>query len=144
MLKVTTGVWAAALLTAAAWGSVAAAQAAPAGKPPVAPVRPVTETFFGTTLVDPYRYMETPGDPETLAWMKAQGDYTRGVLGAVPARAPYLEKLSALGAQFGLATDFNEAGGRMFYLERPRGATCSTWWSASATGAPASWWTSPP
>src|SRR5206468_3642158 len=26
--------------------------------PPVAPVKPVTDTYFGTTLTDPYRYME--------------------------------------------------------------------------------------
>ena len=104
----------------AACGWTAAAQTA--AKPPVAPVRPVTETVFGTRLVDPYRYMETPGDPETLAWMKAQGDHTRGVLDAIPARAAYLEKVSAFGAQIGFATDYAEAGGRMFYLERPPGA----------------------
>ena len=42
-------------------------------KPPVAAARPVSEDFFGTTLVDPYRYMETAGDAETLAFIKAQG-----------------------------------------------------------------------
>jgi prolyl oligopeptidase len=88
-------------------------------KPPAAPVRPVKENFFGTELVDGYRYMETAGDAETLAWMKAQGQHTRSVLDAVPARAEYLRKLSSLGAQFGFVNSYQEAGGRAFYLERP-------------------------
>jgi prolyl oligopeptidase len=32
--------------------------------PPVAPVRPVTDEYFGTKVVDPYRYMENLKDPE--------------------------------------------------------------------------------
>ena len=90
-------------------------------KPPAAPQRPVSEDFFGTTLVDPYRYMETAGDAETLAFIKAQGDHTRAVLDAIPARAPYLAKLAALGGQFGFVNSYAEAGKRTFYLERPPG-----------------------
>ena len=30
--------------------------------PPVAPVRPVTDTYFGTPVVDPYRYLENLKD----------------------------------------------------------------------------------
>ncbi len=47
--------------------------------PPVAPVRPVVEDYFGTKVTDLYRYMENLKDPEVMAWMKAQNDYTRGV-----------------------------------------------------------------
>ncbi len=32
--------------------------------PPLAPVRPVTDDYFGTKMVDPYRYMENLKDPE--------------------------------------------------------------------------------
>ena len=91
-------------------------------KPPVAAARPVSEDFFGTTLVDPYRYMETAGDAETLAFIKAQGDHTRSVLDAIPARVGYLAKVSALGSQFGFVNSYEEAGGRAFYLERAPGA----------------------
>ena len=116
------GIGGAALLAASivhagqAGAQARATPAALAGKPPVAAVKPVTETFFGTKLTDPYRSMATPGDPETVAWMKAQGEFTRGVLDAVPARAPYLAKLSALGGQFGLVNSYRQAGGRAFYL----------------------------
>jgi prolyl oligopeptidase len=91
-------------------------------KPPVAPVRPVAEDFFGTKLVDTYRYMETAGDAETLAYIKAQGDHTRTVLDAVPARKAYLARIAALGSGFGFVNGYEEAGGRAFYLERAPGA----------------------
>ena len=45
--------------------------------------------------------METPGDAETLALMRAQAAYTRSILDAIPARAGYLHRLSELGAAFG-------------------------------------------
>lgn len=91
-------------------------------RPPVAAVRPISEDFFGTTLIDKYRYMETAGDAETLDFIKAQGDHTRSVLDAIPARAAYLAKISALGSQFGFVNGYEEAGGRAFYLERAPGA----------------------
>lgn len=90
--------------------------------PPKAPVRPIVEEFFGTKLVDHYRYMETPGDEETLKWMMAQGEHTRSILDAIPARAAYLERASAFDGQFGFVQGYKEAGGRSFYLERPPGA----------------------
>ncbi len=37
---------------------------------PVAPVRPVTDTYFGTPVVDPYRWMENLKSPEVQSWMK--------------------------------------------------------------------------
>ena len=48
--------------------ALAFAQAAP----PVAPIKPVTDTYFGVTVVDPYRYMENMKDPEVAAWTKAR------------------------------------------------------------------------
>jgi len=42
--------------------------------PPVAPVRPVTDNYFGTKVVDPYRWMEDRHAPEFLAWARAEND----------------------------------------------------------------------
>jgi prolyl oligopeptidase len=45
-------------------------QDAPA-KPPAAPVRPVTNEYFGVEVTDPYRYMENLKDPATRnCWPK--------------------------------------------------------------------------
>ena len=61
---------------------LAAAQSAP----PKTPVRDVTEEFFGVKVVDPYRWLENTSDPEVVAWMKAQNDYTREALARIPHR----------------------------------------------------------
>ena len=41
---------------------------------PKTPVRDVTDEYFGTKVVDPYRWLEKTDDPEVAAWMKDQGD----------------------------------------------------------------------
>jgi len=63
---------------------------------PVAPVRPIVDDYFGTKLSDPYRYMENLKDPEVQAWFKAQNDYTRVTLDAIPGRARLLARIREL------------------------------------------------
>jgi prolyl oligopeptidase len=131
------GKWLIAGVTVAT-GAVAQERVKPAdwpGKPPVAAVRPVTETLHGTTLVDPYRYMET-ADAETIGWIKAQGSHTRSVLDAIPARADYAAKLAALSGSFGYVLDYREAGGRSFYQERPAGGDVYDLMVRDAAGPP--------
>ncbi len=65
-------------------------------KQPVAPVRPVTDDYYGTKVVDTYRYMENLKDPEVQAWMKAQNDYTRATLARIPGREKLLERIQKL------------------------------------------------
>lgn len=61
--------------------------------PPVAPVHPVTDDYYGTKIVDNYRWMETPNNPELASWMKSQNDYTRAVLASIPGRAKLLARI---------------------------------------------------
>lgn len=65
-----------------------------AAKPPVAPVRPVTDDYYGTKVVDNYRYMENLKNPEVQKWMKAQAEYTRAVLDSLPGRAALLARIN--------------------------------------------------
>jgi len=60
---------------------------------PVAPMRPVTDEYFGTKVVDPYRYMENLKDPEVEAWFKAENEYTRAILARIPGRDSLLAKI---------------------------------------------------
>src|SRR5271167_221598 len=64
--------------------------------PPVAPVRPVTDNYFGTKVVDPYRYMENLKDPKVAAWFKGQNAYTRAVLAKIPGRDGLLARIKEL------------------------------------------------
>ncbi len=54
---------------------------------PDAPRDPKPDTYFGTTVPDPYRWLENVDAPQTQAWVRAQGDLTRSYLDAVPQRA---------------------------------------------------------
>ena len=62
-------------------------------KPPVAPVQPVTDDYYGTKVVDNYRYMENLKDPEVQEWFKNQNDYTRATLANIPGREKILASL---------------------------------------------------
>lgn len=69
------------------------AASASMSSPPAAHPRPVTDIYFGTKIVDPYRYMENLQDPEVQAWIKAQNDYTRSVLAKIPGREKLLARI---------------------------------------------------
>ena len=99
--------------------SVAYGQSAP----PAAPSVPATDTYFGTTVADPYRNLENLKDPAVLAWMKAQSDYARRTLDAIPGRAGLLAKMLELdGRQAARVSKFKTTDpGRYFYLKiRPQ------------------------
>jgi prolyl oligopeptidase len=86
----------------------------------VAPIRPVTDDYFGTKVTDPYRYLENLKDPETQAWMKRQNDYARAVLARIPGRKELLARITQLD-QAAPARVFNVSrlpGGRYFYMKR--------------------------
>ncbi len=65
--------------------------------PPAAPVKPVTDKFFGAEISDPYRYMENFNDPEVQRWVKAEDNYTRSVLEDIPGRQALLARIRELG-----------------------------------------------
>ncbi|HZF25315.1 MAG TPA: SgcJ/EcaC family oxidoreductase [Steroidobacteraceae bacterium] len=124
-------------LSSAAWAlavlALANAHAQNVGQP-VAPVRPVTDDYFGTKITDPYRWMESM-DAETVDWMKAQGRYTRSVLDSIPERAAYLERLSAFTGAFGFVRSYQTFGGRSFYLYRAPGSDNYNLMVREASGA---------
>lgn len=107
-----------AILATASVVSHAPAQSAPApSAQPVAPVRPVTTDYFGTTVTDPYRYMENLSDPDVAAWFKAQDSYTRGVLAKIPGRDALLARIQELDRSTPAIVSAIVAmpGGRYFY-----------------------------
>jgi prolyl oligopeptidase len=102
------------LTTAFAWSAAPTSQ-------PIAPVRPVTDTYFGIPIVDPYRYMENLDDPQVQAWMKSQADYTRATLDRVPGRAALQKEIEKYvnAPPAGVSDVRRIAGGRYFFLKTP-------------------------
>jgi prolyl oligopeptidase len=64
--------------------------------PPVAEVRPLAETFYGTKVVDKYRWLEDSTLPETRKWIAEEMAYTRGLLDPLPGREVIHKRLSEL------------------------------------------------
>lgn len=90
--------------------------------PPVAPVRPVADTYFGTTVVDNYRYMENLKDPTVQRWMKAQANYTRNVVDRIPGRAAMQQRITQLAGGDLRRDSFTRRGERLFYQVTEPGA----------------------
>jgi prolyl oligopeptidase len=67
-----------------------------ASRPPVTPVRPVTDEYFGTKVIDPYRWLEDRKSAETQTWIEAQNKYTQSILASLPGRDRLRQRLSEL------------------------------------------------
>jgi prolyl oligopeptidase len=103
-----------------------AAVAVQAQNLPVFPQRNVPETFFGTTVDDPYRALEDVKDAQVAAWMKAHADHASATLsklkGYAGLKARVVELDNATEARIG-SVQRGESG-ELFYTRR--GATENT------------------
>jgi prolyl oligopeptidase len=88
---------------------------------PVARIDVVRDTYFGTTIEDPYRWMEDWQSEEFQSWIKAQAAYTRAYLDALPEREALLARIAELGDASANLSYFQVAGGHTFYLKRDIG-----------------------
>ncbi|KAF3888211.1 MULTISPECIES: prolyl oligopeptidase family serine peptidase [Nostocales] len=88
-------------------------------KPPVAPVTPVTDDYFGTKVTDNYRYMENFKDEEVQKWVKAQADFTSHSLAELPERDAFLTRMIELDASIVSKVNcvLRVVNGKVFYLK---------------------------
>lgn len=54
------------------------------------------DTYHGTPVADPYRWLEDAAAPDTLAWVEAQNAISEEYLAAIPAQAALRERMTAL------------------------------------------------
>src|SRR5690348_8267178 len=59
---------------------LAAASIAWPPSPPQAAPQPVTDTYFGHSVIDRYRYLEKLDSPQVQQFFRQQADYTNAVL----------------------------------------------------------------
>ncbi|MFT3774612.1 MAG: prolyl oligopeptidase family serine peptidase [Minicystis sp.] len=104
---------------------------ASAPAPPPTLVREVVDTYFGTTVIDPYRWMEAPGSQEFDSWLRRQGAHTRAVLADIKGRDALAARVQALAFDADEVQDFKLHGGRAFYLRRPVGANSARLYTRS-------------
>ncbi|MFI4953344.1 MAG: prolyl oligopeptidase family serine peptidase [Burkholderiales bacterium] len=104
---------------AALFVCLAAGAALAQTKPPAPPGKPVSDTYYGMTIADPYRALEDLKDPAVAAWMKAQADYTRATLDRVPQRAEILKEIERYGDDTAArVTSVQPNNGDYYYLKR--------------------------
>jgi prolyl oligopeptidase len=91
-------------------------------KLPDTPHHDVTDDYFGTAVVDPYRWLEKTSDPQVAAWMKAQNDYTRKALNSIPGRDGLVERVKSLDNAASVVYSLQVWGGHYFYLKAEAGS----------------------
>lgn len=102
------------------FGSLLPAFGAPL-KPPVAPIKPVTNVYFGHKVVDPYQWMENSNTPQFQNWLRKQNAYARGVLAAIPGRDKLYDEITKLDNASTSVGDIQLGGDRYFYMKTEPG-----------------------
>ncbi len=74
------------------------------------------DSYHGTVVTDPYRWLENPDSPETRAWIESQNQVTFGYLGEIPARETIKQRLTKLWDYEKYSIPFKE-GEQYFYFK---------------------------
>lgn len=76
----------------------------------------VSDTYFGKTYSDPYRWLENLKDDDVKSWFKAQATLTDDLLAKIPARDALVQEWLALDKlKPAVYSDINYEHGRVFY-----------------------------
>lgn len=75
----------------------------------------VIDTYFGTNIEDPYRWLEDDRSAETEAWVKAQNEVTFNYLDQIPYRNKLKEELSEIWNYEKLTAPFKEGEYTYYY-----------------------------
>ncbi|HOX77668.1 MAG TPA: prolyl oligopeptidase family serine peptidase [Bacteroidales bacterium] len=73
-----------------------------------------TDDYFGTTVTDPYRWLEDDNSAETAEWVKAQNAVTFGYLEQIPYRQKIQDRLTKIWDYPKVTAPYKE-GGRFYY-----------------------------
>ncbi len=84
---------------------------------PDTPRLEVTDMVHGVEIMDPYRWLEDQQSPETRAWIDAQNEYTRAMLGGLPIRDAIRSNLELLMRTDHISRPIHR-NGRYFFTRR--------------------------
>lgn len=82
---------------------------------PVTTKTDVSDTYFGTTIKDPYRWLEDDRSAETKAWVEAENKVTQGYLSAIPFKGAIKKRLETLWNYEKFTAPFKEGDYTYFY-----------------------------
>ncbi|SDM03547.1 prolyl oligopeptidase [Daejeonella rubra] len=75
----------------------------------------VSDTYFGTTIKDPYRWLEDDRSAETKAWVEAENKVTQGYLSTIPFKGAIKKRLETLWNYEKFTAPFKEGDYTYFY-----------------------------
>lgn len=75
----------------------------------------VVDNYFGTTVPDPYRWLEDDKSAETAEWVKKQNEFTFAYLSQIPYRNTIKEKLQKLWNYERIGAPFTEGDYTYYY-----------------------------
>lgn len=85
------------------------------GQYPDTKTTPQSDTFFGTTVNDPYRWLENDRAPDTKDWVQRQNKVTTDYLANISFRNAIKKRLTELWNYEKFSAPFNEGGFTYFY-----------------------------
>ncbi len=103
-------------LSAMTLQAMAATPEAPAAYP-AAPTDNTTDTYFGTTVADPFRPLENDTAAATTAWVGAENELTRSYLDAIPFRSALHARLTGLNNYHKRGLPSRENDGKYYFSE---------------------------
>jgi prolyl oligopeptidase len=63
---------------------------------PLSPIEPVTDSFFGTVVTDPYRWLEEADNPRVKAWTAEENKRTADYFSGLPYRTTLHDRVAGL------------------------------------------------
>jgi prolyl oligopeptidase len=87
--------------------------------PPIAEKRPLNEDFYGTKIIDNYRWLEDGKNPDTQKWVKGEMAYTRALLDPLPGREAIQKRLTELLSIGSISAP--RIGGKYYFYTRREG-----------------------
>jgi len=91
--------------------------------PPPLPAKNVVDTYWGTPVDDPYRFLEDTKDPAVQAWMKAQAEATDAIIARLPVRDALRKRIAEIddAVPSVVSSVRRLPSGRYFFLRRNAG-----------------------
>jgi prolyl oligopeptidase len=104
------------------------------GAPPSTETKPVTEDIHGTSITDPYRWLEDSKSPETRAWIGSQMKYTEEYLAQVKVRPEIVKRVTELVRTETYSVPIERAGSYFFTKRLPDENQASIYLRKGLTG----------
>ncbi|MDF3034996.1 MAG: family peptidase [Paucimonas sp.] len=102
--------------------------------PPQTPAGDISDTYFGTAIADPYRWLEDMKSDAFTRWTRAQSNYADNFLSRIAGRDKLKARITALGNASESVTRLQIAGSKLFYLKLEPGRNARRLFARDAAG----------